>query len=357
MNVFDHPDFDGHEHVSFFSDETAGLRAIVAIHSSAPFGLAGGGCRMWPYSSVDAALTDALRLSRAMSYKLALCEMPAGGAKTVVIADPAKDKSEALLRALGKAVERLGGRYIIAEDVGTNPNDMRIVGLETRYVVGQATDTGPATAHGVFVALSTAVLRKLERSDLKGLRVAVQGLGNVGRRLCEELVAAGATLVVADVDRERVARAVSELGARSVAPEAIYEQDADVFAPCALGGILDDETIPRLRALVVAGSANNQLASEHHAEALAARGILYVPDFVANAGGVIGAAQEGRGLGDRTPREGIYDESVAFRETERIRDILAKAFVIADGEGISPHRAAVRMAKEKIRQLRGGCGD
>lgn len=345
MNVYDCPDFDDHEHVSFFADEASGLRAIVAIHTTAPFGLSGGGCRMWPYPSADDALRDALRLSRAMSYKLALCDMPAGGAKTVVIGDPAKDKTEALLRALGRAVERLGGRYVIAEDVGTTPADMRVIGTETRYVMGQKTDTGPATAYGTFVALRTAVERALGRKGLAGLRVSVQGLGNVGRRLCKHLACAGATLVVTDVD-ERAARAVvAELGGesavRAVPPDAIYDADTDVFAPCALGAILSDDTIPRLRCKVVAGSANNQLAEDRHADVLAARGILYTPDFIANAGGVIGASQEGEAAG-----------GAVFRDVERIGSLLGAAFDLALREGISPHAAAVRMAKEKVRARR-----
>lgn len=349
MSLYRHPDFDDHEHVSFFADEASGLRAIVAIHTTAPMGIAGGGCRIWPYPTDDDALRDVLRLSRAMSYKLALCDMPAGGAKSVVIADPAKDKTEALLRALGRAVERLGGRYVIAEDVGTTPEDMRIIGKETRYVVGRRTNTGPATAYGTFVALRTAVHRALGRDDLAGLSVAVQGLGNVGRRLCGHLAGAGARLVVTDVDERAVRAVAGELGGgregavRAVAPDAILEQEVDVLAPCALGAILDDATIPRLRCKVIAGAANNQLAEERHADALAARGILYAPDFIVNAGGVIGAAQEGA----------EDEEARALRETERIGPLLTAAFERAGRERITPHAAAVRMAKEKIRERKG----
>jgi leucine dehydrogenase len=347
MSVFACPDFDNHEQVSFFADEASGLRAIVAIHTTAPFGLAGGGCRMWPYASDADALRDALRLSRAMSYKLALCDMPAGGAKSVVIGDPAKDKTEALLRALGRAVERLGGRYIIAEDVGTTPEDMRVIATETRYVVGQTTDTGPATAHGTFVALRTAVERALGEKDLAGLRVAVQGLGNVGRRLCHRLVRAGARLVVTDIDPRAVRAVLEELGSgagagmvKAVPSGAIYDQEVDVFAPCALGAVLSDETIARLRCKVVAGAANNQLAEERHADALAARGILYAPDFIVNAGGVIGASQAGQG----------HDEALGPRDVERIAGLLGQAFDLARRDGISTHAAAVRMAKDKIRE-------
>lgn len=352
MTVFRDPDFDDHEHVSFFTDEASGLRAIVAIHTTAPFGISGGGCRMWPYSTDDEALHDALRLSRAMSYKLALCDKPAGGAKAVVIADPAKDKTEALLRALGRVVERLGGRYIISEDVGTTPEDMRVIATETRYVVGRTTDTGPATAYGTFVAIRTAATRALGREELTGLRVAVQGLGNVGHRLCTHLARAGATLVVTDVDERAVRAVVSELGGGdrvlAVPPEAILDQEVDVFAPCALGAILADATIPRLRCKVVAGAANNQLAEERHADVIAARGILYAPDFIVNAGGVIGASQGDQAIDGKGPG-GDYDEALAFRETGLIGSLLISAFDLAEKEKISTHAAAVRLAKDKIR--------
>jgi leucine dehydrogenase len=349
VSLFDHPDFDEHEHISFLHDAASGLRGIVAIHSTGPFGIAGGGCRMWPYPSDADALRDALRLSRAMSYKLALCDLPSGGAKCVVMGDPRKDKSESLLLALGRAVDRLGGHYVIAEDVGTTPDDMRVIARSTKYVVGQQTDTGPVTAHGAFVGLKTAVAREFgpERS-LEGLRVAVQGAGSVGRRLCESLAAAGASLVVADVNEDAARRIADRCHARIVDTTKIYDEEVDVFAPCALGSILNDDTIDRLRCRVVAGAANNQLAVERHADALAARGILYAPDFVMNAGGVLGASQEGLQLGeDDAPAS--YDETAAFREADRIAAILAEVFERADRESVSPHIAAVRMAKEKIK--------
>ncbi len=352
MSVFSSPEFDDHEQVSFFRDVDSGLSAIVAIHSTAPFGIAGGGCRFWPYATDDDALTDALRLSRAMSYKLALCDMPAGGAKSVIIGDSKRDKSEALLRAMGRFVERLGGKYIIAEDVGTTEEDMRVIGLETKYVVGRHTDTGPATAYGAFVGLRAAVKRGLGRDDLAGLKVAVQGLGNVGFRLARLLKQSGASLRVCDVSSAAVERAVAELGAEAVGVADIYDQEVDVLAPCALGAILNDATIGRLRCKVVAGAANNQLAEERHAQALAARGILYAPDFVLNAGGVIGASQEGKQLGGGDPN--VYDEAVAFKETEKIGALLAGAFERADREGVTPHEAAVRLAKDKIRERRTG---
>jgi leucine dehydrogenase len=353
MSVFDHPDFDDHEQVVFFSDPAVGLRAIVAIHSTAPYGIAGGGCRFWSYSTSDEALRDALRLSKAMSYKLALCDMPAGGAKSVIIGDSHSQKTEGLLRAMGRFVERLSGKYIIAEDVGTTEADMRIIGSETKYVVGRHTDTGPATAYGTFLGLRLAARRKLGRESLKGVRVAVQGLGGVGRRLCKHLHDAGAELIVCDLDAAAVARVTADFGARAVAPEVILEQEVDVLAPCALGSILDDTSIPKLRCQVIAGAANNQLAEERHAQALAARGILFAPDFILNAGGVIGASQEGKNLGaggDPT----AYDESIAFKETRIIEELLGTAMTLAEREHLTPHAAAVRMAKDKLRSRSSG---
>lgn len=341
MSVFDHPSFE-HEQVSFFHDAGAGLRAIIAIHRSGPFGTSGGGCRMWPYASEDAALRDALRLSRAMSYKLALLEMPAGGAKAVVVGDPRKDKTEALLRALGKAVDRLGGRFVIAEDAGTTPEDMRVVANETKYVMGQRASTGDATAYGVSLALSAAVRRRLGKSDLRGVSVAVQGLGEVGYRLARELRAGGAELVVADLDRAKVERAVSELGARAIAPEAVLGAEVDVLAPCALGGLLDDATIPTLRCAVIAGSANDQLHDDRHADALAARGILFAPDFLINAGGVIGAWQQG-------PAGGVPGSDARARaEMKRLVVLLEQVFDRAEREQITPYAAAMRTARERM---------
>lgn len=353
MSVFDHPDFDDHEQIVFFSDPAVGLRVIVAIHSTAPYGIAGGGCRFWSYATSDDALRDALRLSKAMSYKLALCDMPAGGAKSVILGDSRTQKTEALLRAMGRFVERLSGKYIIAEDVGTTEADMRIIGTETKYVVGRHTDTGPATAYGTFLGLQLAARRKLGKDDLRGVRVAVQGLGGVGRRLCKHLHDAGAELIVCDLDAAAVTRVTTDYGARAVAPDQILEQDVDVLAPCALGSILDDTSILKLRCKVVAGAANNQLTEERHAELLAARGILFAPDFILNAGGVIGASQEGKNLGaggDPTS----YNESTAFKETRVVEELLGTALIKAEREQITPHAAAVRMAKDKLKSRSSG---
>jgi leucine dehydrogenase len=339
MNPFDSPFFDDHEQITFLTDPGAGLRAIVAIHSSAPFGIAGGGCRIVPYATADDALDDVLRLSRAMTFKLALARIPSGGAKCVVIADPRRDKTPELLAALGQGVERLRGRYIIAEDVGTTPRDMQIIGEHTQHVVGKRADTGAPTAFGVFVGIRESVQRQLGR-DLSGVRVAVQGLGLVGRRLCELLEDAGADLVVSDIDADAVAEVTRRGRAKAIPADAIYDADVDVFAPCALGAILDDDTIARLRCRVVAGGANNQLAREEHAIALAKREILFAPDFVLNMGGVIGASVEGA---ERAEME----EAVS-----RVGVVLHEAFDRADAQGMTPYEAAVAMAKETVEKNR-----
>jgi leucine dehydrogenase len=340
MTVFEHPDFDDHEHIAFLSDAATGLRAIVAIHTTSSLGLAGGGCRIWPYASDDAALRDVLRLSKAMTYKLVLAGIPSGGAKTVVIADPHKDKNEDLLRALGRAVHSLGGRYVIAEDVGTTPADMELIAKETPYVAGRSGgsgDTTPPTAFGTFLALECAVKRRLERADLSGLRVAIQGVGGVGFRLGQLLAERGAKLWVTDIDEAKVRRAVDELGAQAVAGDAIYDADIDVFAPCALGDILTDEHIGRLQCSVVVGAANNQLPTEAQAETLRSREILYAPDFVVNMGGVLGAAR----LGEAT------DEKMR-KSLQRIVDTLERVFDRAETENLTTHAAAVAIAKDAL---------
>ncbi len=266
--MFGHPDFDDHEQVVFACDAAAGLRAIIALHSTA-LGPAFGGCRMWPYASEADALKDALRLARGMSCKAAICDLPYGGGKSVILGDPKRAKTPALLRAMGRAVERLGGRYIVADDIGTTLDDlavMRAVTSHTAAATAAAREPLAVTAYGVLMALRAAVRHLMGRDELAGLRVAIQGLGNVGRPLADHLHAAGAELIVADLDPARAARTADELGAQAVDPAAIYDQPVDLLAPCAMGGVLDDETIPRLRAKIVCGGANNQLAQPRHAD-------------------------------------------------------------------------------------------
>jgi leucine dehydrogenase len=344
MSLFGHRDFDAHEHVSFFADPSAGMRAIVAIHRSGPFGAAGGGCRMWPYRDEAEAVRDVLRLSRAMTYKLALLELPAGGAKAVIIGDPARDKSEALLEALGRAIDRLGGRFIAAEDVGIHGGDLDTIARSTSWVSRPkpgASDTSIATAVGVRVGIRAAVRRRLGARSLAGITVAVQGLGHVGRALCRELAAEGAKLKVTDLDRRAVEEVARELRATPVQPEAIVDEPADVFAPCALSDAIDPSTLPRLRCSIVAGSANNQLADPDLADALAGRDILYAPDFVINAGGVLGAASSG------------IAEHVLRDRLEVIGALLEGVFSVAERERISTHAAAERLARERFAQLMG----
>jgi leucine dehydrogenase len=336
VTPFRYPDFDAHEQVSLFVDAAAGLRVIVAIHRSGPLRVAGGGCRIWRYRDERAAMRDALRLSRAMSYKLALLGMPIGGAKAVVLADPARDKSEALLAALGRVVNQLGGRFIIGSDVGSNPADLARLARITPYVSPEppAGDGAAATAYGVLVALRTALARRLPGVALSGATVAVQGLGRVGACLCKLLRQAGARLIVSDVDGGAVARVVTEVGATAVAPEAIFDQAAAALAPCALGDVLDARTVARLRCAVVAGSANNPLTDARVADALAARNILYAPDIAVNLGAVIAAACGGD----------------ARRERERldaIAPLLLEVFARAERERVSTLEAAERLARER----------
>ena len=292
--MFSHPDYDGHEALLFGQDAASGLRALIAIHNTT-LGIAFGGCRIYPYAGEQQAMTDVLRLSRGMTYKAAICELPYGGGKSVIIADPRRDKTPALLHAMGHLIESLGGRYITADDVGTTLADLAIMREVTRHAAGAtaaAQQALPVTAFGVFEALRATAEVCLDRSDLEGLRVAVQGLGNVGMPLCGYLSAAGAALVVSDLDANRCAQAAATYGATLVAPEEIYAQCVDVFAPAALGAVLNDATIRRLRCRVVCGGANNQLAEARHEAALAVRGIVFVPDYLANAGGVIDFHQE-----------------------------------------------------------------
>jgi len=303
---------------------------------------------MVDYQSSAEALTDALRLSKAMSYKLALAKLPSGGAKTVVIADPRRDKTEALLRALGRCVDHLGGRYIIAEDVGTTPADMQIIGEETQYVVGRKADTTPATGYGVFVGLRHAAKRLLEH-DVEGLHVAIQGVGGVGSHLAQHLHEAGAQLTVADHDPDAVTEAKRRFDAEAVATEDIYAVPADVFAPCALGGTVNPSTVERLRVRMVAGGANNQLASPAMARTLADREIVFVPDVVLNMGGVLGAAQEGLQLGGGDHDD--IDEAKAFASCDLIAEVLDEVFSLSRQDDLLPQEAAERLARRAIADM------
>ena len=300
MSLFDSPSFEGHEGIHAFSDEASGLKCIIAVHSTAR-GPAAGGCRMWNYASSDDALEDALKLSRAMSYKNAMADLELGGGKSVILGDARTQKTPALFEAFGRAVEAVGGRYWTAEDVGVSPDDLASARKHTRYVAGldghpaASGDPSPVTAEGVFRGIQLCVRRAMKR-DLDGVRVAIQGVGHVGGYLAEKLYAAGAKLVVTDVNPETLRRVAAATNAEIVSPSAIFDADVDVFAPCALGGAVNLDTLPRIRAKVIAGAANNQLADAAAGRDLFQRGILYAPDYVINGGGIINVAGEIRAL-------------------------------------------------------------
>ncbi|HEV3470769.1 MAG TPA: Glu/Leu/Phe/Val dehydrogenase dimerization domain-containing protein [Pyrinomonadaceae bacterium] len=323
------------------SDPEAGYRGVIAVHSTR-LGPAVGGTRFWHYASEEEAVTDALRLARGMTYKNALAGLPLGGGKSVIIGDNRTPEREAIFRAHGRFVEHLGGRYITAEDVGTSPEDMEFIRRETNHVAGlldRSGDPSPVTARGVFRAVQAAARARWGSDELAGRRVALQGCGHVGYHLARELRRAGAELIVADTDEERVRRVVEECGAERVAPEEIYFVEADVFAPCALGGVLNDRTIPALRVGVVAGAANNQLLEARHGAALERAGILYAPDYVANAGGIINGCIELLG----------WERGRARRQVEEIYDTLLRVFEIARRDGVPTSEAADRLAEERLR--------
>ncbi|MBC2282756.1 Glu/Leu/Phe/Val dehydrogenase [Listeria booriae] len=337
-----------YEQVVFCHDKVSGLKAIIAIHDTT-LGPALGGCRMWPYETEEEALEDVLRLARGMTYKNAAAGLNLGGGKTVIIGDPRKDKSEAMFRALGRYVESLNGRYIIAEDVGTTVADMDMIHAETDYVTGISESYGssgnpsPMTALGVYSAMKRTALEAFGTDTLADKTVAVQGVGNVAYALCELLHKDGAKLVVTDINQEAVNRAVAAFGAKAVAPDEIYDVDADIFAPCALGGVLNDTTIPRLKVKAVCGSSNNQLLQTiHHGQMLADRGILYAPDYIVNAGGVINVADE----------LSRYNEERAKHKIGDIYGQIGKVFDIAKEEKILPAQAANRMAEQRMESMR-----
>ncbi len=344
MPIFAHPEFDGHERVVYGHDTASGLNAIVAIHNTT-LGPALGGCRMWPYASEAEALTDVLRLSRGMTYKSALAGLPFGGGKAVILGDPRKDKSEALFLAMGRFVDSLGGRYVTAEDVGVSVEDVETIARTTRHVAGTraggAGDPSPSTASGVLVGIRAAVAHKLGRHSLDGVRVAVQGVGHVGTHLCRLLHRAGAELTVTDIDAKAIECVADEFGAEPVATDAIVGVESEVFAPCALGAVINDATIEQLQAPIVAGSANNQLAEPRHGTELMRRGVLYAPDYVINAGGVINISHEGPN----------YDKQAAVDHVAKIHDTLREIFTRAEAAGIPTSQAADRLAEERLKKL------
>ncbi|HRC86453.1 MAG TPA: Glu/Leu/Phe/Val dehydrogenase dimerization domain-containing protein [Thermoanaerobaculia bacterium] len=350
MDIFQQATEMGHERVLFCSNPEVGLQAIIAIHSTT-LGPALGGVRMWPYKSAQEALTDVLRLSRGMTYKAAAAGLNLGGGKAVIIGDPKKDKSEALFRAFGSCIDSLGGHYITAEDVGTDMEDMELILTETRWVTGVSPghggsgDPSPVTAFGTLQGMKAAVRRRFEDPSLANRKVAIQGLGSVGFHLAGYLKQEGAKVYGCDIDPEAAETAAAEHGVTLVAPDEIYDIPCDVFAPCALGAVLNPNTIPRLKCQIVAGAANNQLAEEDRdSAALEARKILYAPDFVINAGGLINVYNELAELG--------YNQDRAMRMTRGIYLNMMRVFDIAKAEGIPTSKAADRVAEERISRVK-----
>jgi leucine dehydrogenase len=346
MEIFKYMEKYDYEQLVFCQDEASGLKAIIAIHDTT-LGPALGGARMWTYASEENAIEDALRLARGMTYKNAAAGLNLGGGKTVIIGDPFKDKNEEMFRALGRFIQGLNGRYITAEDVGTTVSDMDLMHEETNYVTGISPAFGssgnpsPVTAYGVYLGMKAAAKEAFGSDSLEGRTISVQGLGNVAYKLCEYLHNDGAKLVVTDINQAAIDRVVNDFDATAVAPEEIYSQEVDIFSPCALGAILNDETIPQLKAKVIAGSANNQLQDSRHGDYIHELGIVYAPDYVINAGGVINVADELYG----------YNRERAMKRVEGIYDSIEKIFEISKRDGIPTYVAANRLVEERIARV------
>lgn len=347
MELFAAMERDDYEEVLFCQDKASGLKAIIAIHDTT-LGPALGGTRMWTYATEGEAVVDALRLAKGMTYKNAVAGLNLGGGKTVIIGDPKKDKNEAMFRAFGRYIQGLNGRYITAEDVGTTEEDMDIIHQETDFVTGISATYGssgnpsPATAFGVYRGMKAAAKAAFGSDSLNGRTVAVQGVGNVSFTLCKYLHEEGARLIVTDINKEAVSRAVEAYGATAVDPGEIIQAECDIYAPCALGATINDESLPLLRAKVVAGAANNQLKEPRHGDALHEMGIVYAPDYVINAGGVINIADELNG----------YNKERAFKQIAKIYDSITRVLEISQLSGIPAYAAADQLAEERISLLR-----
>lgn len=330
MTLFDSKAFEGHESVHSFYDEKTGLKAIIAVHSTAR-GPACGGTRMWPYATAEDALDDVLRLSRAMSYKNAIADLELGGGKSVIIGDSRTRKTPELFEAFGRAVDQVGGRYWAAEDVGVSPADLAAARRQSRYVVGlegtpaSSGDPSPVTAEGVFRCTLKVARRVWNAGDLSGLTVAVQGVGHVGGYLADKLKAAGAKLVITDVNAEVLKAVAERTGATVVAPDAIYDAGADIFAPCALGGAVNADTIERLNCRAIVGAANNQLSAPEIGRELFRRGVVYGPDYVVNGGGIINVAAEVRALKSGGAYDPAWVETKLARMVETLGEVLDRS--------------------------------
>ena len=346
MSVFEHIDGDGYEQIVYCSDDSSGLKAIIAIHSTA-LGPALGGTRFYPYPTEQEALIDVLRLSKGMTYKAAAAGLDLGGGKAVIIGDPRRIKNEELLRAYGRFVETLGGRYITAEDVGTALEDMDTVRRESRWVTGCSKtyggsgDPSPVTAYGVLQGIKACAVEVFGDANLKGRNIFLQGVGKVGHALCGYLVEEGADVTIGDIDVDNLGRAVSDFGVKTTPLDSIHAQECDIFSPCALGGGINDDTISELKCKIIAGAANNQLAREEHGDKLRDMGILYAPDFVINAGGLINVEDELRG----------YDRDRALQKVDGIYKGLQLIFGLSRERNISTARAAIEYAEERIRRI------
>jgi leucine dehydrogenase len=349
MSFYQHKDFDDHEQVTYFADPKTGLKAIIAIHNT-NLGPALGGTRFYPYASDEDALTDVLRLSRGMTYKSAMARLPLGGGKSVILGDPKKLKNPELLTSFAEALNRLGGRYIAAEDSGTSVADMKIIHQHTDYVSGyhdkkdshgdsKSGDPSPATAYGCYLGIKAAVKHHLKRDSIEGLTVGIQGLGNVGYRLAEMLHKDGVNLVACDVNEQALAKAEAELGATIVSLDGIYSTPLDIFAPCALGATVNPDTLRDMKASIVAGSANNQLDQLSTGELLHARNICYAPDYVINAGGIIDVCYE---------QIGQYDPQKVNAHIEGIYDTLMEIFERSQAENIPTSHLADTIARERL---------
>ena len=348
MNVFEYMEQHGHEQLVLCHDDASGLKGIIAIHNTV-IGPALGGLRMWNYATEDEAILDALRLSRGMTYKNAVAGLQLGGGKSVIIGDARRDKTEALFRSFGRYVQSLNGRYITAEDVGTSTADIEHVRTETDYAAGipvasgGSGDPSPFTALGTFQGLLACANEAWGTTDIKGKVIAVQGLGHVGYYLCRHLHEAGARLIVTDLYEDNAKRVVEEFGAEFVSPDSIYGVQCDIFSPNALGAVINDDTIPVIKAKIIAGAANNQLKEDRHGAKLKELGIIYAPDYVINAGGVINVAEE--------LEEAGYSEERSTVKVMRIYDNVASVLAIAKEQDIPTYLAADRLAERRIAQI------
>jgi len=347
MDIFEKMELGSYEQLVFCHDRETGLKAIIGIHDTT-LGPALGGARMWPYKSEQEAVEDVLRLARGMTYKAAAAGLNLGGGKSVIIGNSREDKNPGLLRAFGRFVDSLGGRYITAEDVGTCQKDMDIIAGETKYVTGKDPSSGgsgdpsPFTALGVLYGIKAAVNYVYGSESLAGKRVAVQGTGNVGYHLCSLLHKEGAKLIATDINKESLHAVVKEFDAQVAGTDEIYSKECDIFAPCALGGVINDETIKKLKCRIIAGSANNVLLEPRHGKLLHDKGILYVPDYVINAGGLINVSGELEG----------YNRQRVLKKVEKIYDNVARVLSIARQENIATYLAADRLAEERLQAKR-----